>query len=176
MEVYLTRIEALDPIVHAYLTVTPDLALAQAREADARWAAWRQDPPARPPLNGIPLAIKDVICVQGVRCTCGSRILENFVPPYEATAVARLQEAGAVFLGKTNTDEFAMGSSTENSALGPTRNPWDLERVPGGSSGGSASGGGRPVRGRPGAVDSVCSRLFNLSNTWLSSKGSVAYC
>lgn len=139
-EAYLARIEALDPILHAYLTVTPDLALAQAREADERWAAWRRDPATPlPPLNGIPLAIKDVICVQGVRCTCGSRILEDFVPPYEATAVARLREAGAVFLGKTNTDEFAMGSSTENSAFGPTRNPWDLERVPGGSSGGSAA-------------------------------------
>lgn len=86
---YLDRIEALDPLLHAYLTVTPEEALAQAREADARWAAWRRDPSTPLPLlNGIPLAIKDVICVRGVRCTCGSRILENFIPPYEATAVA----------------------------------------------------------------------------------------
>jgi len=136
----LERIQHLEPVLHAFLTLTPELALAQAEAADRQLNAWRKgaaEPPS--PLLGIPLAIKDVLCVAGVRCTCGSRILENFVPPFHATAVERLLEAGMVVLGKTNTDEFAMGSSTENSAYGVTHNPWDLERVPGGSSGGSAA-------------------------------------
>ncbi len=130
----LDRICALDNDIKAYLTLTPEMALEQAATADRRLAAGE-----RTPLLGIPLAIKDVLCLEGVPTTCGSRILENFVPPYEATVVARLREMGAVFLGKTNTDEFAMGSSTENSAFFTTRNPWDLSRVPGGSSGGSAA-------------------------------------
>src|SRR5512140_1785789 len=133
-EAIFDRITQLDPILHAYLHLARDAALAQAREADARRANGEDTP-----LLGVPLAIKDVICVKGLPATAGSKILQGFVPPYDATAVARLRALGAVFLGKTNTDEFAMGSSTENSAYGVTHNPWDIERVPGGSSGGSAA-------------------------------------
>jgi aspartyl-tRNA(Asn)/glutamyl-tRNA(Gln) amidotransferase subunit A len=133
----LDRIIALDNDVKAYLTVTPELALQQAAEADRQLDSASTD--ECPSLLGIPLAIKDLICVEGIPTTCGSRILENYVPPFSATAVENLRQAGAIILGKTNTDEFAMGSSTENSAFFPTRNPWDLARVPGGSSGGSAA-------------------------------------
>ena len=133
-EALLGRIVAVDNDVKAYLTLLPDEALEQARVVDARLAAGEDGP-----LLGIPVAIKDVLCTRGVPTTCGSRILENFVPPYDATAVALLKASGAIILGKTNTDEFAMGSSTENSAYFTTRNPWDLSRVPGGSSGGSAA-------------------------------------
>ncbi len=133
-QAHLERIRALEPDLHAYLTVTEDLALQAAEDADRRRANSDDSP-----LLGIPLAIKDVLMTRGVPTTAGSRILEGFVPPYTATAVQRLLDAGAVMLGKTNTDEFAMGSSTENSGYGPTRNPWDVTRVPGGSSGGSAA-------------------------------------
>jgi aspartyl-tRNA(Asn)/glutamyl-tRNA(Gln) amidotransferase subunit A len=137
---YLDRIERLDSRLQAFLTLTPEKAMVQAKQADRQLSAWRENPDTPlPALLGVPMAVKDVLCVADVRCTCGSRILENFVPPYSATAVRRLQEAGVVILGKTNTDEFAMGSSTENSAYGPTHNPWNLAHVPGGSSGGSAA-------------------------------------
>jgi aspartyl-tRNA(Asn)/glutamyl-tRNA(Gln) amidotransferase subunit A len=133
-EAFYRRIEALDDRVHAYLTLTRDLAFEQAKRADRRREAGE-----RGPLLGVPLAIKDVICTKGVRTTCGSTILHNFVPPYDATVMERLTAAGAILLGKTNMDEFAMGSSTEHSAYGITHNPWDLSTIPGGSSGGSAA-------------------------------------
>ena len=135
-EACLRRIEALEPEIHAFITLTTDNALVQADAADRQLSNSGVD---LPPLTGLPIAVKDVLCLQDVPCTCGSKILEGFIPPYTATCVKRLLEAGAFTLGKTNTDEFAMGSSTENSAYGPTHNPWDLERVPGGSSGGSAA-------------------------------------
>jgi len=131
---YLDRIEKLDPKVNAFLTVTADKALAQAKTADERRAKGETGA-----LLGIPLAIKDVLCTKGIPTTAGSRILEGFVPPYTATTVQRLLDAGATILGKTNTDEFAMGSSTENSGYHVTHNPWNLDRIPGGSSGGSAA-------------------------------------
>ncbi len=130
----LERIAQVEPQIHAYLVVDEEGALAQAARADERLKAGE-----RSPLLGIPLSIKDVIATKGTSTTCGSRILENFVPPYDATVIKRLKDAGAVLLGKVNCDEFAMGSSTETSAFGATYNPWDTGRVPGGSSGGSAA-------------------------------------
>ncbi len=137
---HLENIAALDGRLHAFLTLTPELALAEADAADLRLARGRRDRSDDPPsLLGLPIAVKDVLCLEGIPTTCGSRILEGFRPPYTATAVQRLIDLGVVVLGKVNTDEFAMGSSTENSAYGVTHNPWNLDRVPGGSSGGAAA-------------------------------------
>ncbi|MGH3497256.1 MAG: Asp-tRNA(Asn)/Glu-tRNA(Gln) amidotransferase subunit GatA [Nocardioidaceae bacterium] len=134
-QAHLDRIGAVDPAVHAFLQVDADGALATARDADARRAAGR---PASA-LDGVPIAVKDVLATKGLATTCGSRILDGWIPPYDATVVTRLRAAGLPILGKTNMDEFAMGSSTEHSAFGPTHNPWDLARTPGGSGGGSAA-------------------------------------
>jgi aspartyl-tRNA(Asn)/glutamyl-tRNA(Gln) amidotransferase subunit A len=131
----LDRIQALEPKLHSFLCVTADRALEQAQQVDAKLAAGEEIGL----LAGIPIGIKDNMCTQGIPTTCASKILANFVPPYESTVTQRLAEAGAVMVGKTNLDEFAMGGSTENSAFQLTANPWDLERIPGGSSGGSAA-------------------------------------
>jgi aspartyl-tRNA(Asn)/glutamyl-tRNA(Gln) amidotransferase subunit A len=131
---FLARIERLNPALNALITLTADEALAAAAAADARLAAGEHGP-----LLGIPLIHKDIFCTDGVRTSCGSRMLDNFIAPYDATVVARLKAAGAVMLGKSNMDEFAMGSSNETSYYGPVKNPWDTAKVPGGSSGGSAA-------------------------------------
>jgi len=128
------RIDAVEENVHSYITLMRESALEEAQKADEQIRTGEINA-----LTGIPVALKDIYCTRGVRTTCGSLILDNFIPPYDATVVVKLREAGAVFTGKTNMDEFAMGSSTETSYYGFTRNPWDLERIPGGSSGGSAA-------------------------------------
>ena len=133
-EHFLQRIEQHDDALNSFITVTPEQALKQARAADARLADGSAGP-----LTGIPLAHKDLFCTQGVRTSCGSKMLDNFIAPYESAVTQRFMDAGAVSLGKTNMDEFAMGSSSESSFYGPVRNPWNPEHIPGGSSGGSAA-------------------------------------
>src|SRR5271169_2234702 len=130
---FYARIERRNPELNAFLALCPERAYAQADRVDAAIAKGQP----LPPLAGVPVAIKDVISTEGVRTTCGSKILQNYTPSYDATAIERLESAGAVIIGKTNCDEFAMGSSNENSAYGPVRNPVALDRVPGGSSGGA---------------------------------------
>jgi len=131
---FLDKIEKLDPQIGAFITLDPDGAIAAARKSDERLARGEGGI-----LEGIPLGIKDIFVTEGIKTTCASKILHNWIPPYEGTPTRKLREAGAVFLGKLNMDEFAMGSSTETSNVGVTRNPWDLERIPGGSSGGSSA-------------------------------------
>ena len=158
---FLDRIAKVNPQLNAFTTVAADRALDSARTVDRRRAAGEPIGP----LAGVPIALKDNLCVRGMRTTASSRILDTFVAPYSATAVARLESAGAVIVGKTNCDEFAMGSSTENSAYGPTRNPWNLERTPGGSSGGSAA-----------AVAARCAPLALGSDTGGSIRQPGSFC
>src|SRR5688500_3434834 len=158
---FLARLSAVNEKLNAFNLVDEEGALARAADLDRRHAAG--EPPG--PLAGVPVALKDNMCVRGMRTTASSRILERFVPPYDATVVQRIQSAGAVIVGKTNCDEFAMGSSNENSAFGPVRNPWALGRTPGGSSGGSAA-----------SVAARCVPLALGSDTGGSIRQPAAFC
>src|SRR5690606_24615423 len=135
VQAHLDRIERLNPALNVFLHIDAEGALATAREVDRRRAAGEQ----LPRLAGVPVAVKDIVCTEGIPTTAGSRMLQGWIPPYDATVARRLKDALMPILGKTNMDEFAMGSSTEHSAYGPTRNPWDLDRIPGGSGGGSSA-------------------------------------
>src|SRR5687768_12371662 len=157
----LARIDRVNPALNAFNTVCHDRALARAAQVDASRAAGE----APGPLAGVPVAVKDNICTRGLRTTASSRILATYTPPYDATVVTRLEAAGAVVVGKTNCDEFAMGSSNENSAFGPVRNPWNLETTPGGSSGGSAA-----------AVAAQCVPLALGSDTGGSIRQPASFC
>ena len=131
----LSRIERINPKINAYITVLPETAMREAEACDEEIARGH----VRGPLHGVPVALKDIFCTKGIRTTCASRILHDFDPPYDATVTERIRAAGAVLLGKQNMDEFAMGSSTETSCFGPALNPWATDRIPGGSSGGTAA-------------------------------------